>query len=344
MGILWTIVGIIAGIILVVILYKVLKALIHIIPEGQRLIVYRLGRFNRVVGPGLVLIVPGLEQVARTMEMRDHPLEVEVTGIFAYGVPNDLTLDLWCSFDLIKAAGGNKAKLSQLVQINEAERRKQVEVKMREALVGQITELQNRLPLPNTATPLDAVIALAPGTERYDALIEGVEKELAHSLPSIGVILNSTQPITLTGRGIPDSIIEAIKRMQGRQIDSQWLTKYADQLRQQFPDISSVVLDQMLASIDGVDVGNVQRLRLEQDDKTEAQVDIEMPMDGSNLPRILAKPKIKVPETEIKHRAVEPQDSQVSPQLADTHLTKSDLTVLKRIPRPDEREQQRRSA
>jgi hypothetical protein len=215
---------------------------------------------------------------------------------------------------------------------------------MREALVNQITDLQKRMPLSSTATPLDAVIALAPGAERYNALIEGVKRELEKTLPTVGVILNNTQSITLTGRGVPDVIIDAIKRMQGRQIDSQWLTRYADQLRQQFPDISSAVLDQMLASIDGVDVGNVQRLRLEQDERTEAQVELEVPMDGSDTPMVIAKPKVKFPETEIKQKTVETRNRQAPDQPAEVHLSKSDLAVLKQIPRPKDREQQRRSA
>ncbi|MBI1878224.1 MAG: hypothetical protein HYR94_08365 [Chloroflexi bacterium] len=344
MDALWIIGGIIAAIVLIVILYNFFKAATYIVPEGQRLVVYRLGRFDRVIGPGMVMVVPGLEQVARTLEVRDHPLDVTVTGVFAYGVPNDLTLDLWCSFDLVKAAGGNKAKLGQSAQISDTERRKQVEVKMREALVNQIADLQKRMPLSSTATPLDAVIALAPGAERYNALIEGVKRELEKTLPSVGVILNNTQSITLTGRGVPDVIIDAIKRMQGRQIDSQWLTRYADQLRQQFPNISSAVLDQMLASIDGVDVGNVQRLRLEQDERTEAQVELEVPMDGSDTPMVIAKPKVKFPETEIKQKTVEARKKQAPSQPAESHLSKSDLAVLKQVPRPKDREQQRRSA
>lgn len=333
MEILWTIVAIIGLIVLGLVLYNVLRATTHIVPEGQRLVVYRLGRFSRVVGPGMVQVIPALEQVTRTLEVRDHPLEVTVKGIFAYGVPNDLTLDLWCSYDLVRAAAGNKAQLALFVQMSEPERRRQVEVKMREALVNQVALLEKQMPLPPNSTPLDGVIALAAGTERYNKLLAGVKGELEKSLPSIGVVLNTTQPITLTGRGIPDVIIEAIKRMQGRQIDSKWLTRYANDLRQQFPDISNAVLDQMLASIDGVDVGNVQRLRLEQDDKTQAQVELEVPVDGSETPSVIAKPKIKLGEREAKPQAAATRSAVPAAPVAATGLSKNDLAVLKRVPR-----------
>jgi hypothetical protein len=285
-----------------------------------------------------------LENSVRTLEVRDHPLEVTVPGIFAYGVPNDLILDLWCSFDLVQAAGGNRAKLAQLVQISDAERRKQVEVKMREALVNQVADLEKNKPLAAGATSLDGVLALAPGTERYGVLLNGVKNELEKSLPSVGVILNSSQPITLTGRNIPDAIINAIKRMQGRQIDSQWLTKYASQLQQQFPEISNVILDQMLASVDGVDVGNVQRLRLEQDERTDAQVELEVPMSGSDTPEVVAKPKIRLGNSETRRPTTAAKAVSEPPAVRWDHLTKSDLAVLKRVPRPDDREKQRLSA
>lgn len=344
MGTLWIILGIIAAVVLLVVFIKLFMAMMHIVPEERRLVVYRLGRFNRITGPGMVFVVPGMEQIVRTLEVRDHPLEVTVPGIFAYGVPNDLTLDLWCSFDLVRAAGGNMAKLAQHVQVSEVERRQQVEVKMREALVSQVADLEKNKPLAAGATPLDGVLALAPGTERYSALLAGVKNELEKSLPSIGVILNTSQPITLTGRVIPDAIINAIKRMQGRQIDSQWLTRYANQLRQQFPEISSVVLDQMLASVDGVDVGNVQRLRLEQDERTDAQVELEVPMGGSDTPEVVAKPKIRLGDSETRRPAVAAKAVPELPAVKPDHLTKSDLAVLKRVPRPDDHERQRLSA
>ncbi|MFN8456339.1 MAG: SPFH domain-containing protein [Anaerolineae bacterium] len=333
MEILWTIVAIIALIVLGLVMYNVLRATTRIVPEGQRLVVYRLGRFHRVVGPGLVQVLPALEQATRTLEVRDHPLEVTVKGIFAYGVLNDLTLHLWCSYDLARAAAGSRAKLALFVQMSDSERRHQVEVKMREALVNQVAILEKQMPLASNSTPLEGVIALAPGTERYNKLLAGVKEELEKSLPSIGVVLNTAQSLTLTGRIIPDVIIEAIKRMQGRQIDSKWLTRYADELRQKFPDISSAVLDQMLASIDGVDVGNVQRLRLEQDDKTEAQVELEVPVDGSETPTVIAKPKIKLGEREAKVQVAATRSAAPSGPGTAAGLSKSDLSVLKRVPR-----------
>lgn len=345
----WIFVGIIVIVVLIVLLFNLLRASTHVVPEEKRLVVYRLGRFNRLAGPGMVQVIPGLEQVIRTLEVRDHPMDVTILSIFAFGVPNDLTLNLWCSFDVAEAAGNDKKKLAKLVHLSDAERRKQVEVKMREALVKHLAVIQKEMPLPRDATSLDGVIALAPGMERYYKLIEGVQRELEISLPSVGVILNTSQPITLTGRGIPPAIIEAIQRRQGRDIDSDWLTHYAEELRQEFPDISKAVLAQILAAIEGVDAGKVQRLLLEQESKTSSDVEIEYEVheDGEGAPHAIVKPKIKTQVAPEESAAVSHKTRRSVPAEADSSgLTKSDLTVLKRVPRANNsnQEQQRKSA
>lgn len=38
---------------------------IRIVPESERLAIFRLGRFFRVAGPGLVLLIPSLERAIR---------------------------------------------------------------------------------------------------------------------------------------------------------------------------------------------------------------------------------------------------------------------------------------
>jgi hypothetical protein len=344
---LWIIVGIILAIILVIMVIKLLRSSLHVVPEGRRLVVYRLGRFNRIVGPGLVLVIPWLEQIMRTLEVRDHPLEVTVTGIFAYGIPNDLTLNLWCSYDLARAAGGDKHQLAHLAHMSDAERRQQVEVKMREALVTQVAILQKQMPLPAEASPFDSVIALAPGTERYNKLLEWVRDELEKTLPSVGVVLNTSQPITLTGRDIPNSIIDAIQRKQGRDIDSEWLIQYAGDLQHDFPDISKAILAQILGAIEGVDTGKVQRLMLEQETQAPSGIELEYEMheDGSGVPHAIVKPQLNTSPSEEAHPVSQTsRRGPSSPPAGSTHLSQSDLTVLKRVPRPNDQEKQRLSA
>lgn len=330
MDVLITIGGIVLVIIVIFIAYKIIRGMTQVVPQEERLVIYRLGRFNRISGPGVVWMLPNMEN-ARPIDVRDRPHELTISQIFAFGVSNELTLNLWCSFDLAQAAGDDKEKLSQLVQLNEVERRHQLEVKIREALVHQLSDLQRRRPLPETASTFDGVIALAPGSDRYNELLEGVTRELAQSLRSIGIVLNTSQPITLIRRGIPDAIIDALQRKYGRDIDSQWLTKYAGELRKDFPDIPRVVLAQVLSAIEGVDAGQVQRLLLENEGAGEVDVEVEFEMsgDGSRSPNVIAKPKA----TGRSRAEAAPQAAPPNVEESPPRLSEQDLSILKRVPR-----------
>ena len=59
-----------------------LKASIHIIPEYQRSVVFFLGRFWKVKGPGLVIIVPIIQTMFR-VDMRTRVLDVPTQDIIS---------------------------------------------------------------------------------------------------------------------------------------------------------------------------------------------------------------------------------------------------------------------
>ena len=322
MEILLMIVGAAVLLVVLVILYRVIRASTHVIPEEQRWVIYRLGRFHRVAGPGTVQILPRFDRVVQTFEIRHRPLEVSVPGIFGFGLPNDLTLNLWCSFDPVQAAGGDKDRLIRLVQINDAERRDQVAVKARQAMVNCLAQLQSTMPLPAQPQVMDQVVALAPGSPRYNTLLNTLREDLERTLPSVGVVLDTSQPIILTKRGLSEEILEAIKRRRGWEMDSQWLTGYVEELRRRFPDlnISRTVLAQILASLPGIDLGKVQRLLLEQEPGTRAEVEYEMNREGEGA-NVIVKPK------PVRS---EPSQGTTAPPPS---LTENDLAVLKRVPR-----------
>jgi hypothetical protein len=323
----------IIGTVLVVILIGLLlRAILRTVLHEERLVIYRLGHFHRVAGPGMVIVLPHLDRVIKTIRVRDQPIEVTVDGLFPFGVPIGMTLNLWCRYDLVKAAGGNHARLADLVQLTESERRQQVEVKVREALVRQIAELQERRPLPSGATIRDQLAALAPGTPRYNELLEAVRHELQQTLPSIGAVLNPDQTIVLTKRDVPQDVMDALGRLRGRQIDSEWLANYADILRQRFPGLSEAVIAQILSAIEGVDVGRLQRILLEQGPDIAAEVEHEMARDGEG-PNVITRPRPKQRDIGERREREQPHLQEGPSSGRSEVLTKEDLSILKRVPR-----------
>jgi hypothetical protein len=304
----------------------------RIVPHDRRLGIYRMGRFHRVAGPGPVMVLPGLEQVAREFRVRNEPLTVTVDGLFPFGVPVNMTLNLWCRFDLAAASREDHNKLADLVHLANAERHQQVRVKVREAVIRQIANLESRRPVPDDASILDRVMALGLGTPRYNELLDAVKEDLNYILPSVGAILDLTQPVTLTKRDISTEIIDAAKRRRSRAIDSEWLTGYVDEIRQRYPDLSSELLFQILSALDGVDTGQLHRLLLDSDASGQQEVEYEI-SGGQEGPNIITKTQRKRDQAVSQTRAT-PQytDAETAPQ-PSTRLTKDDLTILKRVPR-----------
>jgi len=70
-------IGLYTLIALIVIVLLLARAIIHIVPEYQRLIVFRLGAFQQVAGPGIVLLLPPpIQSVAQTVDLREFVVEI----------------------------------------------------------------------------------------------------------------------------------------------------------------------------------------------------------------------------------------------------------------------------
>lgn len=62
--------------ILLVIALLVLRTVVHIVPEYQRLVVFALGRYQKTAGPGLVLLLPPPVQSSVTVDLREFSVEI----------------------------------------------------------------------------------------------------------------------------------------------------------------------------------------------------------------------------------------------------------------------------
>src|SRR5438046_9018954 len=63
--------------ILIVILILAVRAIVHIVPEYQRLIVFRMWTFEKTAGPGIVLLLPPpVQSVAQTVDLREFVVEI----------------------------------------------------------------------------------------------------------------------------------------------------------------------------------------------------------------------------------------------------------------------------
>ena len=69
--------GLAVIVVLIVIALLAIRAIVHIVPEYQRLVVFSFGRFQGVQGPGLVLLLPPpIQSVAQTVDLREFVVEI----------------------------------------------------------------------------------------------------------------------------------------------------------------------------------------------------------------------------------------------------------------------------
>ncbi len=321
-----TLVALLLLLIAAVVIVRFFRTSIRVVPEQQRLVIERLGRVHRVAGPGPVLIVPKLERVAGTYLARDEPWECSVGGIFVYGVPIGVTIRLWSCFDLQRAVRDNRELLANLVKFSTPERREQLCAKVREALVHQLRELERRRPLPQTAGIAEKVLPLIPGAPQCDELLGLVKEELRRTLPSIGWVLNTDQPVMITGLNASKALLEAFERERVASIDKHRLAEFIKILRERLPAMPDTALGQLAAALYGLDSVTLRTLALPEGAGVRYEIEEE-----SEKPRLVLTDR---------RRLKEPAPSGVPPQQTGSigldptkQLTENDLSVLKRVPR-----------
>src|SRR5919197_2879977 len=63
--------------VLIVVALIILRAIIHIVPQYQRLVVFRFGSFDRMAGPGLILLYPPpIQTIAQSIDLREFVVEI----------------------------------------------------------------------------------------------------------------------------------------------------------------------------------------------------------------------------------------------------------------------------
>ncbi len=66
----------------IIILAFFIKSGIVILNEYERAIIFRFGKFNRVAGPGLVFVIPGIEKVYQIVDIRTKAIPIMIKGAF----------------------------------------------------------------------------------------------------------------------------------------------------------------------------------------------------------------------------------------------------------------------
>ncbi len=300
-----------------------LRFRVEVVPQEKRLVVYRLGRFSRLAGPGPVLLLKRIEKVERTIHARDQPERYLIDGLFIYDIPFGFTLNLWRRFDLATATQGQAHALAELAQFDDEERNVQIQIKLREALVQSIVALQQQRPLPPTALVIERLLPIVPGMAECIQILANVHADLEHSLPSIGVILNDAHPISIERLHLSQDLIDGFNRNRTTEL-----------LRQRFPNLPEDTMVQVITSIEGANPLSVGRISLEGIQGQQGFT--EFKLDGQNIePHFRAAPPLATAAPPVKPAqpaVTQIQAERVQPSAGEERLSKADLQVLKAVP------------
>jgi hypothetical protein len=306
---------------LVVYVISFFRVRFQVIPEEERWVIYRLGRFNRVAGPGWTFIPSLLEKVNRRIDIRPTRANLMLSDMMIYGVPFGCTLNFMYQIDLKRAADqlpGNeptKVKLTRLAMLSNEQVYNEVRVKARKAFTDAIGRLEVQEPLPKDAEFVQALLPVIPGLPPCNRLLDEVRLRLEKEVLSLGVFLESLHPLTITSLQLGDDIVGSFRQIRIARI-----------LRERFPMFSDQDLMQIISNATGLPPFE-QRFRF--DGAGAGSASIELRDDEHNR-------RIKFYPTGVSQSGPGSEAKQKTPSEGPRHeppLTKDDLGILKRVPR-----------
>lgn len=268
------------------------------VPEGERLVIFRMGRFNRIAGPGLVILLGRFETIERTINVREELAELLVDGLSFQNLFLGYTFSFWRRNDPEAAAGRDRTRLAELALFSDDERHAQMKSKVREAVMNSVARVNRELTPPKAGSIFEQIIPILPGQPATERLLEVVTEELRPALRSIGIILSQRHPVKIKGLKLPDMLVQNFGRTINLSV-----------LREQLPDASPDLLAQLVASFEGTELPNIRK------------VVVEHPNARSAAPRTDEPPAERQPTPAA------------GPVAATPPLRPDDWRVLKRVPR-----------
>jgi len=222
-----------------------------IVPENERVVIFRFGRFQKVCGPGRVMFMRGVDEIKQTIDILDRPCEYHVPYIFLNGVPLSLTISMWSRYDPVEAAGIGQIRkrlLREMVQYTDDDRREQSQLLLREAVMRRAAEFNRQNPTVMKDSFFVKLMPVLPGQPATRQLLDRVRLDVLSAFRRLGIIINTQQPIMIRRLGLSDSVT----------IGMDW-RRLTESLRESFPNMNDDTLAQIIGSIEGLDPLTIQR-------------------------------------------------------------------------------------
>ncbi|MDE2006707.1 MAG: hypothetical protein KGI51_09090 [Rhodospirillales bacterium] len=120
--------SLIVFLLLLLLVFSILRSALRIVPQQQAWVIERLGRFNRVLQPGLNFVAPFVDRVAYRFDTREMPTEVAPQVCISLD-NTTLTVDgfLYLQItDPVKAAYGSNSPMNAAMQLAQTTMRSEI--------------------------------------------------------------------------------------------------------------------------------------------------------------------------------------------------------------------------
>ena len=307
----------------------------EIVPQEERVVIYRRGKFHRLAGPGRVVLVEQLpvwptfelatyESVEKTINVRNEPGTFFVDNIYLYGIPFGYTINFWQYTDLEAAANSDRGTLASLAQFNNQERYEQTLIKVRQALIDSANLIQKRYPLQGQSTYIERLLPLFPGLPQCAEMLESFQKELAKTLPSVGVFVNQEHPFIITNVHFAPDIVDSFTRERTLKL-----------LQNSLPDLSKETMVMMLSAIEGIDMPRIYQLLFDAVEPSEQAFDVPARENHTTDSRIRQlRPQSGSERKYTQHNSLEKALEKQKYAFADAVdlIREQELSILKAAP------------
>lgn len=218
---------------------------IHIVNQGEQVVIERLGKFVRVSGPGPVWVTPRLEQIARRIETRTTGEVYGFTDVwFQSFLP--FTIQLALSYSL------NLGRLPFALQRDLAYYTRQEWQDLTKAHIAR--ELQDILP----KFEFVQLIGHDPAfRKQFETMLRD---QLQTSLCEYGMLLSDYHSVELKAVRLPEPLRESLMNITRTDIDARTRSAVLDTIIQKYPGLSEAFLISVASILTGQQLGGSQML------------------------------------------------------------------------------------
>jgi hypothetical protein len=262
------------------------------VKEGHEAVIYRLGRFHRLAGPGPAWLWPYVDELHATLDVRQTKLTVLIRTFAGGGMPVTLRLSFHARLDLRRAAGQDFGRLAELASWDEEERKEKLDDAVQHLVIRMVREYERRHPVPHDADFLTQLAHILTMTRQNDALMVNIRRHLGRVIARSGYILSQAEPCWMVLDSLPPTLIEAFDRTRTDRVHMQRLTAKWEQLLRLIRDYPPHLQAHLMAVIEGLQPPPLQipghegslelNTRLTPNGKAEVEIGLRPP--GPNQP------------------------------------------------------------